>query len=42
VERQLLHAARIGLVHPVTEKDIEFTAPVPEDFVRFEAFLHAP
>lgn len=42
VERQLLHAARIGLVHPVSEKDIEFTAPVPEDFVRFEAFLHAP
>jgi 23S rRNA pseudouridine1911/1915/1917 synthase len=37
--RQLLHAWKLGFRHPVTEKSIELTAPVPEDFLRFEEAL---
>lgn len=29
--RHLLHAYKLGFKHPITEKDLEFTAPVPED-----------
>jgi len=31
--RQALHAARLGLVHPVTGKACEWTSPLPADFV---------
>jgi 23S rRNA pseudouridine1911/1915/1917 synthase len=30
--RQALHAARLGLVHPVSGDECEWTAPVPADF----------
>jgi 23S rRNA pseudouridine1911/1915/1917 synthase len=30
--RQALHAYRLGLVHPVSGKECEWNAPVPEDF----------
>ena len=29
--RQMLHAHRIALKHPVTDKVVSFTAPLPED-----------
>jgi 23S rRNA pseudouridine1911/1915/1917 synthase len=29
--RQALHAARLGLIHPVSEERMQWTAPVPED-----------
>ena len=29
--RQALHAARLGLVHPVTHKTLEWEAPLPDD-----------
>ncbi len=32
VQRQMLHAARLALVHPLTGKEIEFEAPLPKDF----------
>ena len=31
-KRQMLHALRLGFYHPRTEKWLEFTAPIPEDF----------
>jgi 23S rRNA pseudouridine1911/1915/1917 synthase len=31
VKRQLLHAHRLGFVHPVTGEPLSFTAPIPED-----------
>lgn len=35
VARQLLHASRLVVVHPSTNKTIEFQAPLPEDFHDF-------
>lgn len=32
VERQMLHAWKLRLPHPVTREEMEFTAPLPEDF----------
>lgn len=32
LEGQLLHAALLGFVHPVTKKYMEFTAPLPDHF----------
>ncbi|MDE1171105.1 MAG: RluA family pseudouridine synthase [Verrucomicrobium sp.] len=37
--RQMLHAHRLGLRHPLTGKEIEFEAPLPEDFSSLLAFL---
>jgi len=34
-ERQLLHAYRLRLPHPLTGKEMEFEAPVPADLLRF-------
>jgi 23S rRNA pseudouridine1911/1915/1917 synthase len=31
IPRQMLHAWRIGLTHPVTEKMVSFEAPIPSD-----------
>ena len=31
--RQALHAYRLSFVHPVTGKQMSFTAPIPEDFI---------
>lgn len=39
VTRQLLHAWKLQLQHPISRKNIEFTAPLPEDFIGFEAYL---
>jgi len=33
--RQLLHAFRLGLKHPVTRESMTFEAPLPEDFPEF-------
>jgi 23S rRNA pseudouridine1911/1915/1917 synthase len=33
-ERQMLHAWRLAFQHPTTDAWVEFTAPVPEDFLR--------
>lgn len=34
IERQALHALKLGFDHPVTGKRMEFEAPIPEDFQR--------
>ena len=31
IERQALHAYKIGFVHPVTNEALKFTAEIPED-----------
>ncbi|MGB0579154.1 MAG: RluA family pseudouridine synthase [Limisphaerales bacterium] len=30
--RQMLHAAKLGFIHPLTEKKMQFNAPRPQDF----------
>jgi 23S rRNA pseudouridine1911/1915/1917 synthase len=37
--RQLLHARRLGVVHPRTKKRMIFEAPLPEDFARALEFF---
>jgi 23S rRNA pseudouridine1911/1915/1917 synthase len=32
LQRQALHAFRLGFAHPVTQADLDFYAPVPLDF----------
>jgi 23S rRNA pseudouridine1911/1915/1917 synthase len=39
VTRQLLHAQRLVLRHPADGQRMEFTAPSPEDFLKFEKAL---
>jgi 23S rRNA pseudouridine1911/1915/1917 synthase len=39
--RQALHAHRLGLVHPVTQKAVHWEAPIPEDMQRLIAALEA-
>lgn len=34
IETQLLHAMSFVCRHPITEKEVEFTAPLPDDFQR--------
>ena len=34
LERQALHAQRLKLTHPITEKELEFSAELPEDMKR--------
>jgi 23S rRNA pseudouridine1911/1915/1917 synthase len=36
VARPLLHAYKLGFTHPRTGKPMEFTAPMPEDMLRYE------
>lgn len=38
--RQMLHAWRLGFVHPETESFVFFEAPVPQDFEAFIEALH--
>ncbi len=42
VERQLLHARRLGFLHPLTQRRVAFEAPVPEDMQRACEALKAP
>lgn len=39
VVRQLLHAWRLVLVHPRSEKSLALEAPLPQDFLRFRDWL---
>ena len=38
-ERQALHAAVLGFVHPITGEDLHFEAPLPEDMTDLIAAL---
>lgn len=40
--RQMLHAWKLGLAHPVTGRALEFEAPFPEDFKNTLAALRLP
>ena len=31
IDRQALHAYKISFIHPITNKQLEFIAPIPED-----------
>jgi len=39
--RQALHATRLAFAHPLTDKPLEFSRPVPEDFAQLLAVLAA-
>ena len=39
VSRQMLHAYKLSIPHPVTGEIMEFTAPVPEDMLQIIALL---
>ena len=39
IARQMLHAERLGIIHPVTEKFVEFKAETPEDMKRVRTLL---
>ncbi len=39
VKRQMLHAARIELAHPLTGQALDFHAPLPEDMAAFQEAL---
>ncbi|MCI5779393.1 MAG: RluA family pseudouridine synthase [Lentisphaeria bacterium] len=39
VERQMLHAWKLSLPHPVTGETLSFTAPIPADFERIKEVL---
>ncbi len=38
IERQMLHALKLGIYHPRNGKWMEFLAPLPEDFKMFNEF----
>ncbi|MEL7187589.1 MAG: hypothetical protein AAFN50_14335, partial [Pseudomonadota bacterium] len=38
-KRQALHAAKLGVSHPVTGVEHEFEAPLPEDFAHLVGVL---
>ncbi|AEH50688.1 RluA family pseudouridine synthase [Pseudothermotoga thermarum] len=40
IERQMLHAARLGFFHPRTGEYVQFTAPLPEDFKQAIRMIH--
>lgn len=42
VPRQMLHSRELSFRHPVTQKNMLFTAPAPEDFVSIQTHLSAP
>jgi 23S rRNA pseudouridine1911/1915/1917 synthase len=39
IPRQMLHARTLGFIHPATRQQVEFTAPLPEDFEAVLAYL---
>lgn len=41
IDRQALHATKLGFTHPMTKKYLEFTAPLPEDMERLLAYFHS-
>ncbi len=41
LKRQALHAAKLGLIHPVTEEYMEWEQPLPDDMVRLIDALSA-
>jgi 23S rRNA pseudouridine1911/1915/1917 synthase len=39
LQRQALHAAVLGFVHPVTGEELRFETPPPEDMAKLEELL---
>uniref|UniRef100_A0A7C3UUL1 Pseudouridine synthase n=1 Tax=candidate division WOR-3 bacterium TaxID=2052148 RepID=A0A7C3UUL1_UNCW3 len=39
IDRQALHAARLGFTHPKTKEYVEFSSPLPEDMKKLLAIL---
>ena len=40
MQRQALHAAHLGFVHPVTGEALRFEAPMPQDFAAAWSQIH--
>ena len=41
IARQMLHAERLGIIHPGTERFMEFKAEMPEDMKRVRTLLRS-
>ncbi|MBI3359260.1 MAG: RluA family pseudouridine synthase [Nitrospirae bacterium] len=41
VARQMLHAASLGFIHPITKREVNFSAPPPDDMQAILARLRA-
>ncbi|MEO0102085.1 MAG: RluA family pseudouridine synthase [candidate division WOR-3 bacterium] len=41
IDRQALHSAKLGFIHPKTKEYVEFTAPLPEDMKNLLRLLSA-
>lgn len=39
LKRPLLHAQRLGFIHPLTAQKLDFSAPLPEDMQQIQQFL---
>ena len=37
--RQALHASKLGFIHPISKKQIDFTAPLPTDLKGLQTIL---
>ena len=42
ISRQMLHARELHFLHPVTGKEMKFSAPLPEDFISVQEHLTIP
>ena len=40
-QRQALHAAQLELIHPITKKEMQFEAPLPDDFFTLLSVLRS-
>lgn len=39
-ERQLLHASTLRFIHPISQKEMEIVAPIPEEIKKFQKKIH--
>jgi 23S rRNA pseudouridine1911/1915/1917 synthase len=39
LQRQALHAYKLGFLHPGTREPVEFAAPLPEDLINLKDWL---
>ena len=37
-KRMFLHASELGFVHPLTEKDLFLSAPLPKEFIELQEY----
>ena len=40
ISRQPLHSYRLDFIHPVSGRELSFTAPLPEDMASLVPYIH--